>query len=148
MNIIRATKEHIPLVVTLFDAYRVFYQQSSDKKSAFTFLEKRLELNESILFLAIEKDTPIGFTQLYTSFSSVSMEAFYILNDLYVSPSHRGKGVGQALLNKAKEQCLFMGYKGVGLETGIENPAQHLYERLGWQKDSKHFHYFWSAHKT
>ena len=60
-------------------------------------------------------------------------------------PSHRTKGIGEALLNRAKEQCVKMNYKGVALETASNNPAQHFYERLGWQRDAEHFHYFWTA---
>lgn len=145
MKIIRATREHISLIAPLFDAYRIFYKQSSDLDGAISFLRKRIEAEESILFLAMNKNSPIGFTQLYTTFSSVSMESFYILNDLYVIPSYRGKGVGEALLNKAKEQCILMNYKGIGLETSSENPAQHLYERLGWKKDIEHYQYFWTS---
>ncbi|WP_350292087.1 GNAT family N-acetyltransferase [uncultured Croceitalea sp.] len=147
MKVIRATKEHIPLITPLFDAYRVFYEQASDNEGAKSFLEKRLEFNESVVFLAMDGDIAVGFTQLYMTFSSVSMESFYILNDLYVIPSYRTKGIGKALLNKAKEQCILMNYKGVGLETASNNPAQHLYERLGWEKDINHFHYFWTASK-
>ena len=145
MKIIRATREHISLIAPLFDAYRIFYKQSSDIDGAISFLRKRIEAEESILFLAMNKNSPVGFTQLYTTFSSVSMESFYILNDLYVIPSYRGKGAGEALLNKAKEQCILMNYKGIGLETSSENPAQHLYERLGWKKDIEHYQYFWTS---
>ena len=145
MKIIRATKEHISLIAPLFDAYRIFYKQSSDLSGAVSFLRRRIDAEESILFLAMNKNSPIGFTQLYTTFSSVSMESLYILNDLYVIPSYRGKGIGEALLNKAKEQCVLMHYKGIGLETSSENPAQNLYERLGWKKDIEHYHYFWTS---
>lgn len=145
MKIIHATREHIPLIVPLFDAYRVFYKQVSDKEGAKSFLEKRLDLNETIIFLAMDNNIPIGFTQLYTTFSSVSMKSFYILNDLYVKPTYRTKGIGEALLNKAKEQCILMNYKGLGLETASKNPAQYLYEKLGWKKNIHHFHYFWTA---
>ncbi|WP_350288247.1 GNAT family N-acetyltransferase [uncultured Croceitalea sp.] len=147
MKVIRASKEHIPLITPLFDAYRVFYEQASDNEGAKSFLEKRLEFNESVVFLAMDGYIAVGFTQLYMTFSSVSMESFYILNDLYVIPSYRTKGIGKALLNKAKEQCILMNYKGVGLETASNNPARHLYERLGWEKDINHFHYFWTASK-
>jgi len=147
MKILRATKEHISLIAPLFDAYRIFYKQSSDLAGAKSFLTKRMEANESILFLAMDKNSAVGFTQLYTTFSSVSMESFYILNDLYVVPNYRGKGIGEALLNKAKEQCKQMNYKGIGLETSSDNPAQQLYEKLDWQKDLEHYHYFWTAPK-
>jgi GNAT superfamily N-acetyltransferase len=78
-------------------------------------------------------------------FSSVSMQRSYVLNDLYVTPSYRGKKIGEALLNKAKELCIASNAKGLSLETGIHNPAQKLYEKLHWVKDVDGFHYFWTA---
>jgi len=144
-EIIIATEKDIPRLAVLFDAYRVFYEQTSDLSSAILFLKERMAKSESVLFLALEDNEPVGFTQLYTTFSSVSMQPFYILNDLYVSQSQRSKGIGEALLNRAKEHCLTMKYKGLALETDIENPAQKLYERLGWKKDQQYFHYFWTA---
>ncbi|GMN09146.1 GNAT family N-acetyltransferase [Croceitalea sp. MTPC9] len=148
IRIIKASEEHIALIVPLFDDYRIFYDQDSDKERASLFLEKRLKSDESIIFLVLDDDVPIGFTQLYTTFSSVSMESFYILNDLYVLSKFRGKGVGESLLERAKEQCKLMNYKGLALETSVNNPAQHLYERLDWKKDIEHFRYFWSSPKN
>jgi ribosomal protein S18 acetylase RimI-like enzyme len=33
--------------------------------------------------------------------------------------------------------------KGLTLETGVDNPAQKLYKRLGWVKDTEVNHYTW-----
>ena len=45
-------------------------------------------------------------------FLSVSMQKLYVLEDLYVDPAHKGKGIGKTLLNKGKE------YKTYELELG------------------------------
>lgn len=145
VKVYKASLEHLPQLVPLFDKYRIFYQQGSDLQGAEKFLQERLSNNESIVFLADMDGKPVGFTQLYTSFSSVSMKPTYILNDLYVDETYRKKGVGEALLKKAKELCKENNFKGLALETAIDNPAQKLYERLGWKKDSGYFHYFWST---
>jgi GNAT superfamily N-acetyltransferase len=145
VDIQRANPKHLPLIVPLFDAYRVFYQQPSDLHASRKFLSQRLQRNESVLFLAMQGESAIGFTQLYPLFSSVSMAPVYLLNDLFVLDSQRGKGVGECLLKHAKVFCTSVGFKGLALETAIDNPAQKLYERLGWQKDVHCFHYFWTA---
>ncbi|MEX0273196.1 MAG: N-acetyltransferase family protein [Flavobacteriaceae bacterium] len=129
----------------LFDAYRVFYGQKPNIKAAVDFLIERFKNKDNVVFIAYHKGKAVGFTQLYTTYSSVSMQAFYILNDLYVDMEYRNKGIGEALLGRAQEQCTRMDYKGLALETAVDNPAQKLYERLGWKKDSHCFHYFWSA---
>ncbi len=145
IKIAKASFEHIPQIAPLLDEYRTFYKQNSDVEAATKFLEERFSKNESIVFVAYEKQKAVGFTQLYTSYSSVSLRPLFILNDLYVHPNHRGTGIGEALLNKAKEHCMAMDYKGLSLETASDNPAQKLYEKLGWKRDTACFHYFWAC---
>ena len=145
IEIIQATEKNIEEVVPLFDEYRVFYNQEGNIVAARNFITERLTNKESIIFLAYFKGQPAGFTQLYPMFSSVSMQRSYVLNDLYVHPSYRNKQLGEALLNTAKEFCTANHAKGLSLETAIDNPAQKLYEKLGWEKDETCFHYFWNA---
>jgi len=78
LKIIRANEQHIDLVVPLFDAYRVFYKQDSAFKASASFLTERLDQNQSIIFLALQNENPIGFTQLYRTFSSVTLQPFYL----------------------------------------------------------------------
>lgn len=144
-TIIRATKEHISVLIPLLDKYRTFYNQNSDERAARRFLENRMKNKDSVIFLAFYDSSPAGFTQLYSSFSSVSLKPIFILNDLYVYSEFRNKGIGKVLLNNAKEYCLLHEYKGLALETGINNPAQKLYERLGWIRNTATLHYFWEA---
>ena len=94
--------------------------------------------------MALDEDgNGLGFTQLYPSFSSVSMQRVYILNDLYVSEKSRGQGIGESLMEYAKQFARKMGSKGLTLETAVDNPAQNLYKRLGWVKDTEVNHYTW-----
>ena len=143
MTIIKAHIEHLNQIVSLFDAYREFYKQPSDKNAAKKFLFERLKNKESIIFLALVDNEAVGFTQLYSSFSSVSMLPIYILNDLYVKEAYRKQGIGVALLNKAKQLCREQNHKGLGLQTETTNPVQYLYESLGWKKDPD-LQYFWT----
>ena len=143
MTIIEANIDHLEEVASLFDAYRVFYKQPSDIESAKKFLGERIINNESIIYLAYEDKEAVGFTQLYPLFSSVSMKPMYLLNDLYVKSSHRGKGIGEALINRAKVLCEKEQNKGLALQTATDNPAQKLYERLGFVKDHD-LYYYWT----
>jgi GNAT superfamily N-acetyltransferase len=145
ITIKKTTETDIHDIVPLFNAYRVFYGQTSNNAAAFDFLKDRFAKNESIIFLAFWNKTPVGFTQLYRSFSSVSLKASLVLNDLYVRETNRNEGIAKHLLETAKIYCSTNNYKGLSLETATDNPAQHLYEKLGWKKDVHCFHYFWTA---
>lgn len=144
-SIRRITEAEITDIIPLFDAYRVFYKMESDINAAATFLKDRITKEESIIFAAYEGDKAIGFVQLFYTFSSVTLQKSLILNDLFVDAKFRGTSNGEKLLLKAQEFCKKNNYKGLALETAIDNPAQKLYEKLGWVKDYHAFHYFWQV---
>jgi GNAT superfamily N-acetyltransferase len=140
IRILRVTLEHLGEVAPLFDLYRQFYEQAPDPKGAREFIR------ESVIFLARAGESPAGFTQLYPSFSSVSMRRLWILNDLYVAAQARKLGVGEALLERARQWALETGAKGLELATATDNfPAQRLYEKTGWVKDVQFLHYYLSC---
>ncbi|WBU89429.1 GNAT family N-acetyltransferase [Cellulophaga omnivescoria] len=141
----KATVKDISSIAPLFNNYRIFYKQESNLEAATLFLKERLTKEQSHIFIAFKGVEAVGFTQLYTSYSSVSLLPIFILNDLFVDANHRSKNIGAALLQKAQEFCLFNNYKGIALETATNNPAQKLYEKLNWKKDTNSFHYFWTA---
>ena len=133
MTVKQASIRDIDDLAILFAQYRVFYQQSFDAEAAKQFLRERITNRESIIFIAIDEEQFAGFTQLYPSFSSVSMKKIWILNDLFVSPAHRRKGIAQALINKVIDNCKKTGRKRVVLSTAYDNfNAQKLYEKLGF----------------
>lgn len=52
---------------------------------------------------------------------------------MYVKPSHRGKGIGRKLLNKAKEEAKRLGYRFLRLDAIPEmKSALHLYKSSGF----------------
>jgi GNAT superfamily N-acetyltransferase len=145
MLIRRASVEDLHAVATLFDAYRQFYGQRSDVAAARTFLSERLRRGESVIFLAVA-DEPggeaVGFTQLYPSYSSVSMKRLWILNDLFVHPDARRGGVGRRLLERARVWAVETQATGLTLATAVTNSAaRSLYESCGWRLDDEFRHY-------
>jgi GNAT superfamily N-acetyltransferase len=143
ISIVRAGREELDDLVPLFDAYRGFYEAGSDHAAARAFLTERMERDESVIFLAYATPhQPVGFTQLYPSFSSVSLRRLWILNDLFVRPDIRRGGVGRALLERARQHAIETGAKGRVLSTGVTNtPAQTLYESCGWRRDDEFLEY-------
>lgn len=145
-----ATIEDLHELAEIFNLYRVFYGQDSNVEHASRFLFERFEHRESVVFIARDHDTKeiAGFTQLYPSFSSISMERTYILNDLFVRSEHRKQGIGQLLLEAAENYAQQMNAKGLELSTAIDNEqAQRLYERNGFERDEEYFHYFLRVRK-
>ena len=143
MNIKRINLSEANLVIGLFDKYRVFYKKDSDIELAERFIKTRLENNESVIYVALEGDSPVGFTQLYPKYSSVSAVKNWILNDLYVDSNYRKQGIGEALIKTAMEFAKSSGATYVQLETAVDNyTAQSLYEGIGFQKQEPDTEYF------
>ena len=89
-----------------------------------------------------DKQTYVGFTQLYPTFSSISMKRAWILNDLFVEAKTRKQGIGEMLIQKAKDYAVETGAKSISLSTALDNfAAQRLYERNGYTQDSQFFQY-------
>jgi len=148
MNFIvkRATVDDIANVSSLFNKYRVFYKQEPDLALASGFISERINNDESVIFIASNANgEPLGFTQLYPIFSSVSASRSWVLNDLYVSSEARGMGVGKSLMEAAKQHALESGANGIALETAQDNStAQALYEALGYKRSNGFYSYFLS----
>ena len=122
----------------LFDGYRRFYGQPSDLARASQFLADRLAAGDSVIFLAKQDGEPIGFTQLYPTFSSVRTARTFILNDLFVAPDARGTGAGRKLLETARTYAREAGATRISLSTARDNlAAQQLYRDDGWHEESE-----------
>jgi ribosomal protein S18 acetylase RimI-like enzyme len=132
----------IEALAPLFDGYRQFYSRPSDISAVREFLLARFNHGESVLFIAHEGNTPVGFTQLYPSFSSVSLARVFVLNDLFVHEQARRKGVASKLMSAATDFAKSLGAVRVSLSTSTSNEtAQALYQSAGWKRDEQFFVY-------
>ena len=134
----------LPQLADLFDQYRVFYRKESDLAGAKDFLKERLEHGDSYIYVYEEGEELAGFVQLYPIFSSTRMRRLWLLNDLYVAPAHRGKGLSLLLLDAGKQLCRNTDACGVLLETEKSNTiGNQLYPRAGFQQNTASNFYEW-----
>lgn len=135
IEIKRIDENEANLVVGLFNQYRIFYGKFSDLGMAKAFIDARLENNESVIFVALDENKPVGFTQLYPKYSSVRLIKNWILNDLFVDPDYRKQGIGEKLIKTVMDFAKGQGSTYVQLETAVDNfTAQSLYEQIGFVK--------------
>jgi ribosomal protein S18 acetylase RimI-like enzyme len=127
------------MLAELMDQYRMLCGQPGNRPAAEQFLFERLINHESVIYLALDANAnrPAGFLQLYPSFSSISLQPLWMLNDLYVTPAYRRQGVARALIRQAMELVQARQDKGLLLQTAPNNrAAQALYESMGFQRDT------------
>ena len=143
VNIRSAILDDLDALSELLDGYRQFYQQPSDIEAARDFLCQRFgQADSRILVSENEKGTLTGFVQLYPGVSTVGLNARWTLNDLFVLPDCRDKGTGRALMEAASQLAREHGVARLVLMTQVENArAQHLYESLGWQRNTAFYGY-------
>lgn len=148
MKIRQANHNDLSQLTELFDLYRQFYGQESNRNGAYEFLKNRMEHGQSIIFLAEDTKTGnfVGFTQLYPVFSSISMQRSYILNDLYVKAENRKQGIAKQLISEAKSFTKTFQGKGLELSTSVHNQdARSLYVKEGFIEETEFLTYFWKS---
>jgi GNAT superfamily N-acetyltransferase len=137
----QATPADLRTLVPLFEGYRQFYGREPNDLLATSFLSRRLAATDGLILLAVDGRAPndaLGFAQLYDSYSSLSCGPVWILNDLYVRPDARGRGVASTLLHHVEQEAKGRGYVYVTLSTQRTNhAAQRLYHKHGFSVDDE-----------
>ena len=147
VHIKQAGIEDIETIIPLFADYRTFYKLESDPVQLRNYLYERLTNNQCVIFLATINESgvdeiPVGFTQLYPGFSSLSLKNTWTLNDLFVAPEARRSSIGQELMDRAKQMAKDSGASKVTLLTATDNvTAQSLYEKLGYERETAFYGY-------
>lgn len=145
MQIIKATEDRLDALAGLFNDYRRHYEQASDVEGAKRFLAERIRQQDSVIYLALDGEAVVGFTQLYPVFSSVGMKKAWILNDLFVAPDARRKGAARELIAAARELGVETSSRYLMLQTHFTNQkARTLYESTGWKLDEEFAYYYLS----
>jgi GNAT superfamily N-acetyltransferase len=142
LTIHQALLEDLDELAAMFNEYRQFYRQADNLEACKSFLRERLEKQQSVAFIARLNGQPAGFIHLYPGFSSVHLKPLWTMNDLYVRSFARRKGVGFALLDKAKDMAIESGAIVIKLSTEQRNlAAQQVYQAKGYRRDQTFYHY-------
>jgi ribosomal protein S18 acetylase RimI-like enzyme len=132
----RARLGDIEALLPLVRSYRVFYGQTPDAAGERRFIGKHLRDATSTIFFASDGSRALGLVQIFESWSTVRLAPVLILEDLFVEPEARGRGIARALIDAAIAFAREAGAAGMFLETAVTNErAQEVYERAGWERE-------------
>lgn len=140
MRIRLATAADVPVIAELIRALARFEKLEHEVKMTDDLLAKALfgERPYAETLLAEEDATPIGFALFFHSFSTFLALPGIYLEDLFVVPEHRGRGVGRTLLAHLARLAI---ERGCGrLEWAVLNWNQDaigFYDRLGARPNSE-----------
>ena len=86
--------------------------------------------------VAIENNKIIGFISLVFYKSFLHKEGTALINELIVAESHRNKGVGKFLIEKAIELAKKRGMEEIEVGTELSNTvAQKFYKKVGFNEE-------------
>ena len=135
MQVRPVTHADLPALLASIADYQRFYgNDAPDNDHNAWFFGRFVAGSERGMLIGAydDNDAPAGYTCLYWTFSSISATDVVLLNDLYVRPSHRGKGAGEALIAAARDVARERGCSHLRWATTLDNRrAQRLYERVG-----------------
>ncbi|KMW56768.1 hypothetical protein AIOL_001724 [Candidatus Rhodobacter oscarellae] len=110
----------------------------------FSFLHKSRALPESPnIFAAYLGETPVGYIQLSKWVSAdFPLMPDISINDIYVDPEHRGKGVAKAMLTHVKTLCDERGWSNLSATVWDGNIASEaLFRDAGFTVQNQTFRY-------
>ncbi len=121
-------------LLPLMRAYCDFYSvQPSD--AALIAMSRALisdPVHEGVQLLATADGEDAGFATIYWSWETTTSGRIGIMNDLFVSPASRGRGVSSVLIRACLEQCRDHGAARMVWQTAVDNlAAQAVYDHVG-----------------
>jgi GNAT superfamily N-acetyltransferase len=125
----------LPLMRGYCDFYRV---QPPD--TALLALSRALiadPTHEGVQLIASDGGEDLGFASLFWSWETTGPGRIGVMNDLFVTPASRGRGVGSALINACLERCRMHGAIRMIWQTAVDNlAAQAVYDHVGATRES------------
>jgi GNAT superfamily N-acetyltransferase len=128
----RATVEEAPAIARLLHEFNLeFLEPSPGVEPLAENVRRLLEAGEITALLAGEGPDGLALLRFRPALWSSGLEAY--LQELYVVPGRRGRGIGRELLQSAIDCARQSGADGIDLNTGeTDTVARALYESMGF----------------
>jgi GNAT superfamily N-acetyltransferase len=135
MQIAVVTENDLSDLLALMRAYCDFYEVSPSDQALLAFSRLLLAdpLRDGLQLIARSDDgDAIGYATLSWSVSTLATSRIGIMEDLFVSPAHRGQGLADRLIEECRSRARAHGATSLHWQTAPSNlRAQRVYERVG-----------------
>ena len=126
-------------LLPLMRAYCDFYNVAPDD-AALLEVSRALMADparEGVQFLATIDGEDVGFATVFWSWETSIAGRVGVMNDVFVVPQARGRGVATALIGACRQRCRDQGALRMIWQTAPDNVrAQSLYEHIGAVRES------------
>jgi len=138
LTIERVIETDLTELLQLMRAYCDFYEVAPSD-DALLSLARALIVDperEGVQLLARSEGRAVGFATIFWSWATTSAERIGVMNDLFVAPEARGKGIAEALIEACRAECAAHGAGKLTWQTAPDNAtAMKLYDRIGAVRD-------------
>ena len=147
VDIQRVGEADLDDLLPLMRAYCDFYEVDPPDESLRALSEALIDdpQGEGIQLIARDpgdEGEALGFATVYWTWATTRAARIAIMNDLFVAPNARRRGVGEALIASCLELARERGAISLQWQTAPDNhTAQSLYERVGGVRESWYDYY-------
>lgn len=115
----------------LWDAYNAFYETSVAPEITSRTWQRMLDPASTLLGrIALVDDTPVGFSLSVLHEGTWVAGPVCYLEDLFVDPDCRGRGIGRKLMQDLVDRGRALGWSTLYWLTRENNPARRLYDEF------------------
>ena len=128
-----AREDEVEEMLPLIRAYCEFYETEPNDDGLREMFETLItDPIEGAVFIARAEGRAVGFAALDWKWSSLKAAKIGYLEDLFVDPSARGRGIADALIETCANRCRELGMPAMEWQTAPDNHrAQKVYNRTG-----------------
>ena len=138
-GIARVTAGDVGEVMPLLRGYCEFYEAAPSEAALRGVCEALLEAPDTAgiqLVARLDEGTAVGLATLLWTFSTLNAGPIGLMNDLYVAPAARGRGIGAKLIEACAGECMHHGAIALEWYTAPSNKrAQAVYDRTGASRE-------------
>lgn len=138
VEIRQARTDEIEEMLPLIRAYCEFYETEPNDQGIRTMFETLItDPGQGVIYIARAGGKAVGFATLDWKWSSLKGAKIGYLEDLFVDPDTRGKGIADALIQVCAARCRELGMPALEWMTAPDNHrAQKVYNRTGAEADT------------
>jgi len=133
-----AGEDDLEALLPLMRAYCDFYEVSPSDDALLALSRALIADREREGVQLIARDAggrAVGFATLYWTWQTLGAARLGVMNDLFVAPEARGRGLAERLIAACHERCAEHGARELAWQTAKDNHrAQAVYERVGGRR--------------
>lgn len=128
-----ARADEIEEMLPLIRDYCEFYETEPNDEGLRKMFETLItDPSQGAVFIARDGGRAVGFAALDWKWSSLKAARIGYLEDLFVDPEARGRGIADALIEICADRCRELGMPAMEWLTATDNHrAQQVYDRTG-----------------